>query len=82
VKIRFFLTFTKCKQYRLKANNLNKRNSEKRLKILQNKSFFEDTWGSYADNLILKSEGWKVETTIQKGAELTVNSAINDKKKN
>ena len=54
----------------------------KKIKILQNKSFFEDTWGSYADNLILKSEGWKVETTIHKGAELTVNSAINDKKKN
>ena len=54
----------------------------KKIKILQKKSFFEDTWGSYANNLILKSEGWKVETTIKKGAELTINSTLNDKKKN
>jgi len=54
----------------------------KKIKIYIKEPFFEDTWGSYANNARLKSEGWKLDTDLKKGAKITINKIINENKKN
>ena len=36
------------------------------------KSFFEDTWGSYANASKLRSEGWRPQYELKKGAKKTI----------
>ena len=45
----------------------------KKIKILEKKSFSEDTWGSFANNSKLRSEGWRPQYDLRKGAKKTIN---------
>ena len=51
----------------------------KNLKIIQKKSFKEDTWGSYANNYKLRSEGWRPKVNLKLGAKLTIKHEIENK---
>jgi len=45
-----------------------------RLKVM--KGFYEDTWGSYANNSLMFSNNWKPKVSIEKGAQITVSDAL------
>ena len=51
----------------------------KNLKIIQKNSFKEDTWGSYANNHKLRSEGWRPKVNLKLGAKLTIKHEIENK---
>jgi len=48
----------------------------KNIKIKILKGFYEDTWGSYADNSLMLSNKWSPKFSIEKGAFLTVQDAL------
>ena len=54
----------------------------KKLKIIVKSSYFEDTWGSYANNTILKKEGLKNLININFGAKETIKNILENEKKN
>ena len=49
------------------------------LKVVEKKSFHEDTWGSYANNYKLRSEGWTPKVNLKLGAELTIKHVAKNK---
>ena len=49
------------------------------LKVVKKKSFHEDSWGSYANNAKLRSEGWKPKINLKLGAKLTINHVVKNK---
>ena len=51
-----------------------------KLKIIVKSSYFEDTWGSYADNTILKKEGLKNLININLGAKKTIKNILENEK--
>ena len=48
----------------------------KKIKVNVKETYFEDTWGSYANVSKLKSEGWSADTKLKKGAELTIKEVL------
>jgi len=48
----------------------------KNTKIQILKGFYEDTWGSYADNSLMLRNKWSPKFSIEKGAFLTVQDAL------
>ena len=53
-------------------NIIKKELKKNKIKINIKKSYFEDTWGSYANISKLRSEGWKPKYSIKEGAKLTI----------
>ncbi len=53
-------------------NIIKKELKKNKIKIHIKKSYFEDTWGSYANISKLRSEGWKPKYSIKEGAKLTI----------
>ena len=51
----------------------------KKIKLKITKGFYEDTWGSYANNSLMLTQGWKPKVNIEKGALLTINDALKNK---
>ena len=62
------------KKYKVKdvLNIILKELNNKKIKINETKSFFEDTWGSYANASKLRSEGWRPQYELKKGAKKTI----------
>tara|TARA_Y100000590_G_scaffold461217_1_gene622280 strand:- start:2888 stop:3811 length:924 start_codon:yes stop_codon:yes gene_type:complete len=48
----------------------------KKIKVNVKETYFEDTWGSYANVSKLKSEGWSADTKLKKGSELTIKEVL------
>ena len=51
----------------------------RKIKVVEKKSFHEDTWGSYANNYKLRSEGWTPKVNLKLGAELTIKHVAKNK---
>ena len=47
--------------------------NNKKIKIIEKNSFSEDTFGSYANNSKLRSEGWRPKYNLMMGASKTIN---------
>ena len=62
------------KKYKVKdvINIILRELGNKKIKIIKKNSFSEDTWGSYANNYKLISEGWKPQYDLITGARRTI----------